>query len=518
MKNNKIVTAAEAVSRIPDGAFIALNGVGMNGIAREVVNALTDRFDKEKHPSGISLIHTGGIAVAMEFAREGLLSAYYSGFPTLDSDLILQNKFPVYSLTQGIALHIIRSQANKTPYLTRIGVNTFLDPRIESSAGNEKAASEPVVQLVTIDGEEYLHYKIPPLTVAIIRGTTADPDGNLRDEDELIKHELLYMAMAVHNNGGIVIAQVKNVAQHGSLDGADIAVPGLLVDYVVPCTNQEKLHTPIYNTPFGPGVTGHHKIDDSVVPLESYRPDGERLIVARRAAAELRPGYVVNVGIGMPVGVAYVASKEGIHDQFYLSNELGAIGGHIAGGFFFAASFNALAYMRHHEMFDFIDGGGLDMTCLGIAEVGEDGSVNVTRIAGKPKGSGGFINIAASARKVVFLGSLTVGGVSVVEGGKLKIEKPGKGGKFPKQVDQISFSGPDAVKKGQEIYYVTERAVFKLIGGKVTLIEYADGLDVQKDILDFMDFKPEVSPDLKPMPAFCFEEGLIGLREQWKQY
>jgi propionate CoA-transferase len=224
------------------------------------------------------------------------------------------------------------------------------------------------------------------------------------------------------------------------------------------------------------------------------------------------------VGIGMPVGIAYVASTEGIHDQFYLSNELGAVGGHIAGGRFFAASFNAVAYMRHHEMFDFIDGGGLDMTFLGAAEIGEDGSVNVTKIAGKVKGSGGFINISACARRVAFLSSHTVGGESVSENGGLKILKPGKGGKFPKVIDQISFNGKDAVKRGQEIFYITERAVFKLIDGKVTLIEIAPGLDLQKDVLDFMGFTPEISPDLKSMPAFCFEDGLIGFKEQWKNY
>lgn len=514
----KIITAAEAASKIKDGAFIALCGVGWNGIAREVVDALMDRYDKEGHPKGISLIHAGGIGVANDFAREGMLGAYYSGFPTLDSEIIARNQFPVYSLTQGIALQLVRAQANGSPYLSKVGVNTFLDPRIEASAGNAKAAEKPVVELVAVGGEEYLYYKIPPVNVAIIRGTTADTDGNMTTEDEPVKFESLYLAMAAHNNGGIVIAQVKHIAPAGSLPGAEVKVPGLLVDYVVQCTDQEKWHTPIHNKMvFGPGLTGYHKVQEDLIPLEVYAPKEERKVIARRAITELRPGYVCNVGIGMPDGVAYLASKEGIQDMFYLTNELGAIGGHIGGGYFFAASFNARAYINHHEMFDLINGGGLDMACLGSAEVGEDGSVNVTKIAGRVKGSGGFINIASCARKVVFLSSMTVGGRAVGEAGALKILEQGKGGKFPKQVDQISFNGKDAARKGQEIYYVTERAVFRLIDGKVTLIEQAAGLDLQKDILDYMDFRPEISPDLKPMPAYCFEDGLIGMKKLWEE-
>ena len=515
---NKIISAMEAALKIQDGSFIAISGVGWNGTAREVVDALTTRFDREGHPKNISLIHTGGLEVANSFTRDGMLGAYYSGFPTLDSDVIAQNRFPVYSMTQGIAVQLIRAQANDSPYITKIGINTFLDPRIEASAGNAKAADNPIVELVNIGGEEYLHYKIPPINVAIIRGTTADTDGNVTVKDEPVKYELLYHAMAVHNNGGIVIAQVKYIAPSGSLQGTEVKIPGMLVDYIVPCTDQEKWHTPVHSKKiYGPGLTGYRNVEENLIPFDSYAPDEERLVIARRATSELQPGYICNIGKGMPEGVAHQVSKEGIHDMFYLTNELGAIGGHIGGNMFFAASFNARAYMNHHEMFDFINGCGLDMAFLGSAEVGEDGSVNVTRIAGKVKGSGGFINISTCARKVVFLSSMTIGGKAVGEGGMLKIIEQGKSGKFPKYVDQISFNGKDAVKRGQDVYYVTERAVFHLVGGKVTLIEYAADLDIQKDILDFMDFRPDIAPDLKPMPAFCFEKGLIGMKKLWQE-
>ena len=514
----KIVSAAEAAAKIPDGAVVAMSGVGIyDGIAQEVIDAVVARYEQEQHPSGISLVHSGGNMVANAFSKEGMLSAYYSGLPMIESDILTANTYPAYSLTQGIVQHLYRGQASDTPYVTKIGLGTFIDPRIEAGAINALATENPIVKLIVIDDEEYLYYKIPPITVSIIRATTADADGNLTSEQEVMKNELLYMAMAARNNGGIVIAQVKYIAETGSLKAADVKVPGMLVDYVVSCTNHDKLHGPPMNAPFSLGMTGYHRVPDYMVPLKLYAPDGDRLLAARRAVTELRPGCVANVGIGMGEGVSYLASKEGLKDMFYLTNELGAVSGHIGGKFFFGSSFNAYAYMNHPEMFDFINGHGLDMSFLGAAEIGEDGSVNVTKINGKIKGSGGFVNISSSTPKIVFLSSFTIGGKNVIENGELKIIEPGRGGKFLKSVDQISFSGPDAAKRGQEILYITERAVFKLIDGKVTLIEYASGLDVQKDILGFMDFVPAISPDLKTMPAYCFEGGPIGLKEEWKK-
>ena len=515
--SSKIVTASQAAAKIPDGALIGISGVGPWGAAMEVYQAVAERFEKERHPADISLIHAGGNMFTPEFAKDGKLAAYYSGLPNLDSDLMASNQFPVYSLSQGIVAQLYRAQANDTPYLTKAGLNTFLDPRIEAGAGNGKARENPIVEVVEIGGEEYLHYNIPPITCAIIRATTADAEGNIIDEDEGVKHELLFLAMAVHNNGGLVIAQVKNLARNGSLAGGAVKVPGMFVDYIVPCTDQAKWHWPASDAPYSPALGGFGKTDESIIPFESYAPKGERLVVARRAMSELRPGCICNIGIGMPVGISYIASKEGIQEMFFLSNELGAIGGHPGGDLFFPASFNARAYMRHDEMFDFINGHGLDITFLGAAEVDEDGSVNVTRIGGKIKGSGGFVNISASTRKIVFISSFSIGGRYAVEDGMLKILNPGKGGKFLKKVDQISFNGQDVIRKGQEVCYITERAVFELVNGKMRLIEYAPGLDVEKDILAFMDFKPEIAPDLKQMPLYCFETGLIGMKEQWEK-
>lgn len=514
---SKIVTSAEAAAEVPDGAFIGISGVGPYGVAMEVYNAIAERYEKSQHPADISLIHSGGNMFSHELSKAGMLKAYYSGLPNLNADLIAGNTFPAYSLSQGIVVQIYRSQANDTPMLTKAGVNTFLDPRIEAGAANGMAMENPIVEVVTIGGDEYLYYTLPPITCAIIRATTGDAEGNLVDHEEGVKHELLNLAMAVHNNNGIVIAQVKYVARNGSLAGGDIKVPGMLVDYVVPCTDYDKWHWPKADAPYSIGQNGFSKIEESLIPFESYAPrEGERLVVARRASEELRPGFICNLGVGMPVGVSYIVSKEGIQDLLYMSNELGAIGGHLGDEMFFPTSFNARAYMRHDEMFDFINGHGLDITFLGAAEIDEEGSVNVTRIGGKIKGSGGFVNIAACTQKIVFVSSFTIGGKYVVEDGTLKIITPGRSGKFLKKVDQISFNGNDATRRGQDICYITERAVFKLINGKVTLIEYAQGLDVKNDILAFMEFKPEISPELKPMPAYCFETGLIGIRERWE--
>lgn len=519
--NHKVVSAAEAASKVSDGAFIAISGIGVTGTALEVLDAIVERHKKEGHPENLSLIHAGGNQLGQAFAAEGMLGTYYAGLPGL-GDFTDGNKVATYTLSQGICTQLYRAQASDVPYLSKAGVHTYLDPRIEASAANEKARERSIVDVVTIGGEEYLHYKLPPITAAVIRGTSADAEGNLTNEEECFKHELLYLAMAAHNNGGIVIAQVKNLAAPGSLHAADIKVPGMLVDYVVVASDIEKWHPQSSlgferNSVFTPGISGYERVDESVIPLESWAPEGERLIVARRAAAELRPGDICNVGIGMPVGTAYVAAKEGIQDMFHMTVECGAIGGTTGGGFFFGTAFNARAFLQHHEMFDFYNGHGLDIAFLGAAEVGEDGSVNVTRIAGRTHGSGGFVNISGCTKKLVFLTSLTGGGKCLFEDGVLKIVKEGKPVKFVKKVDQISFNGREAVRKGQDVTYLTERAVFRLIDGKVTLVEVAPGLDIEKDILALMNFRPEISPDLKPMPAFCFTKEPIGLKAQWEK-
>jgi acyl CoA:acetate/3-ketoacid CoA transferase len=353
----------------------------------------------------------------------------------------------------------------------------------------------------------------------------------LEDAEEPIKGEILALAMAVHNNGGIVIVQVNSLREPGTIHGADVKIPGMLVDYVVVCSDRKKwapqnlamMRTPeaVGRPPgsdgYEPGITGHYTIAREAVPLERWRPSGVKMMLARRAAAELRPGYICNFGLGIPVGIPYITAMEEVQDLYYPSIEFGAIGGYIGGGAYFTSSFNARAYLRHDEMFTFIDGKGLDISFLGAGDVGEDGSVNVTRIAGRTNGSGGFVNISTHTDKLVFLFTHTAGGSCEIVDGALRILTQGKPLKFVKEVEQIAFNGKKAAKEGKDVTYITERAVFKLLDGKVTLVEYAPGLDIEKDIVSQMGFRPAISPDAVPMPDFCFRTDKIGLKEKWEK-
>ena len=512
---NKVISAAEAVAKIPDGAFIGLGGVNASGVALEVIDAIVRSFNETGKPRNLGLIHSGGNAGTRQFSPEGLLGSYYGGFANIP-DVINKNTIPAYSLTQGVCNQLFRAQASDIPCLSKAGLHTYLDPRQLGGALNDKAKENPVVSLVEIDGEEYLHFKLPPITVAVIRGTTADTTGNLIDDEEQIKHEILPLAMAAHNNGGIVIAQVKNLVEYKTLNAAEIKVPGMLVDYIVLCSDPAEWHIQNMTKKYHPGLDGFHRVDGSMIPLGSWIPKDDKLIMARRGLSELWPGCVANVGMGASAGVAFISPLEGVEDMYYMSIELGAVGGIIGGGPWWSTAFNASANMLHQDMFDFINGHGLDVTFLSAAEIGEDGSVNVTRFAGRANGSGGFVNIASSTKKVVFMSTHTQGGKATAENGRLKIIEEGKPIKFVREVEEISFNGQASMAKGQEVMYITERAVFKLIDGKLTLTEYAEGLDIEKDIIAYMAFRPEVAPDAKPMPAYCFTAETIGIKAQWE--
>ncbi|MCL1804803.1 MAG: acyl CoA:acetate/3-ketoacid CoA transferase [Clostridiales bacterium] len=513
---DKVVSAAEAVAKIPDGAFIGLGGVNASGVALEVIDAIVKSFKETGHPGNLGLIHSGGNAGTRQFAPEGLLGVYYGGFANIP-DVINKNNIPAYSLTQGVCNQLFRAQAGDTPCLSKSGLHTYLDPRQLGGALNEKARAKPIVSLVEVAGEEYLHFKLPPIDVAVIRATTADTSGNLIDDEEQIKHEILTLAMAAHNNGGVVIAQVKNLVEYKTLDAAAVKVPGMLVDYIVLCSDPAEWHIQNMTKKYHPGLDGFHRVDGSMIPLESWIPKDDKLIMARRGIRELWPGCVANVGMGASAGVAFISPLEGIEDMYHMSIELGAVGGVIGGGPWWSTAFNASASMLHQDMFDFINGHGLDITFLSAAEIGEDGSVNVTRFGGRANGSGGFVNIASNTKKVVFMSTHTQGGKATAEDGKLKIIEEGKPIKFVREVEEIAFNGRASVQKGQEVMYITERAVFRLIGGKMTLTEYADGLDVEKDVIAHMAFRPDVAPDVKPMPAYCFTTGPIGLKAEWER-
>ncbi|HNX27670.1 MAG TPA: CoA-transferase, partial [Phycisphaerae bacterium] len=369
--------------------------------------------------------------------------------------------------------------------------------------------TEDLVEVIQFDGRDYLAYKTYPMQIAILRGTTADMDGNITMEKEPVTLEVLPVAMAVKNSGGFVIVQVERIAERGALNARQVKIPGILVDCVVVAKPEN--HRQTYVTQYNPAFSCEFKIPTATV--EPLAMD-ERKIIARRAAFELKPNMIVNLGIGMPEGVANVANEEGIFDYLTLTAEAGCIGGIPASGLNFGASTNMDCLIDMHYQFDFYDGGGLDLACLGLAQMDQHGNVNVSKFGPKLAGCGGFIDITQNSKKIVFAGTFTAGNLQVeIDGGKIRIVKEGGFKKFVRDVEQVTFSGKTAQMNNLQVLYVTERCVFTLTREGVELIEIAPGVDLEKDILAYMDFKPIVkNPGL--MDERLFKLPPMGLKEE----
>jgi propionate CoA-transferase len=512
---NKVVSAAEAAALVQDGDTIATSGFVGIGVPDDLLAALEARYAAEGAPRGLTLLFAAGQGDGRErglnrLAADGLLRRVVGGHWGLIPKVgrrALENRIEGYNLPQGVISQMYRDiAAGKPGTITRVGLRTFVDPRLEGGRINA-VTTEELVRLIEIGGEEFLFYKALRINVALLRATTADTDGNLTMEREALTLDNLAMAMAARNSGGIVIAQVERVAAAGTLHPRQVVVPGVLVDCVVVADPAN--HAQTYATHYSPAFSGELR-----VPLEGLAPLplDERKVIARRAAMELPVNGVVNLGIGMPEGVAAVANEERILDLITLTAEPGVIGGMPASGLDFGAAVNTQAVIHQNQQFDFYDGGGLDLACLGMAEAGAAGDVNVSRFGSRLAGAGGFINISQNARRVVFMGTFTAGGLDVaVQDGRLLIRQEGRARKFHERVQQVTFSGPYAAERGRAVLYVTERCVFRLTPEGLELAEVAPGVEVERDILDRMGFRPIIR-EPRPMDARIFRPGPMDLR------
>jgi propionate CoA-transferase len=426
--------------------------------------------------------------------------------------LAVAGEIEAYNLPQGVISHLFRDiAAGKPGTLSRIGLGTFVDPR--HGGGKVNAATrEELVRLMEIDGEEVLFYKAFPIQVGIIRASTADADGNLTMEREALTLESLAIAMAAHNSGGVVIAQVERLAERGSLNPRQVKVPGVLVDCVVVAERPED-HMQTFVTQYSAAFSGEIRVPMHTLPP---LPMSARKLIARRAALELKRNAVVNLGIGMPEGVADVAAEEQVIDLLTLTAEPGVIGGIPASGLNFGAAVNTQAIIDQPSQFDFYDGGGLDVAVLGLAQADAEGNLNVSKFGARLAGAGGFINISQSAREVIFVGTFTAGDLQVtVADGKVRIVSEGTCRKFVREVEHRTFSGERARRRGQRVLYVTERCVFCLAeAGGLELIEIAPGVDLERQILAQMDFMPAISAELRLMEPALFETDAMNLRER----
>jgi acyl CoA:acetate/3-ketoacid CoA transferase len=508
---NKVTSASEAAALVPDGATLGTIGGGGGLVeADALLAAIEDRFLTTGSPTGLRIIHSLGIGDRdrrglNRLAYEGLVRKVIGGHwiwsPRMQA-LAKEEKIEAYVLPAGVTAQLMREiGAGRAGLITHVGLGTFVDPRLDGGRMN-RSAQDTLVELIEIDGRTLLRYKPFPVHVALLRGSYADPDGNVSQEEEPANLEAFAMALAAHNSGGVVIVQVRGLVEHGQLPARSVRIPGALVDAVVVVPDQPQCHAFFYD----PSISGERRAFTAQADTSQPAPTGEgnpvpRALIAHRAAQELFENAVINFGFGIPDGVAKLVDARGETDRYYQTIEHGTYGGSLLDGVLFGFARNASCMIDSPSQFDFYGGGGLDIAFLGFGEMDASGNVNVSRLGGTTVGPGGFIDIAQNARKVVFCGTFEAKGVVyAIDDQNITIERYGQVRKLVQAVDQITFSGQQALASGQQVLCVTERAVFELTEAGMCLRELAPGIDLRADVLERMDFAPIVPSEIPLMP------------------
>lgn len=521
MKKPVFISGAEAAEMIKDNSTVATIGMTLVSASETILKAIEKRFLETGSPNHITLVHSCGQSDRdrgiQHFAHENMLSRIIGGHWGLQPrmmKLIAENKILAYCIPQGQFAQLYRSMAGGEPgKITKVGLGTFIDPRLDGGKMNEITRNAPdIVEVAQIGGEEYMRYKPIPLDYCIIRGTYVDENGNLTTDEEAMQLEVFSAVMACKKFGGKVIAQAKYKVAAGTLHCKRVTVPGIFIDAVVMCDNPEEDHRQTHSFAFDPAYCG-----DIKVPVEASErlPLNVRKLIGRRALMELTMDDVLNVGTGIPNDVVGpILAEEGVQEDVTITVESGIYGGIPMGGVDFGIAKNNFALLRHDDQFDYYNGAGVDVTFMGAGEIDADGNVNATRLGPNPTGAGGFIDITTNAKHVVFCSTFTGKGLECsFEDNKLHVNKEGSIIKCVKKLQQISYNGNIARKKGQKMHYVTERAVFELRPEGLTLIEIAPGIDLQTQVLDMMEFKPLISENLKEMDSAIYSDGPFGLKK-----
>lgn len=509
---SKVIDLESAVRLIKDGDTITWVGCVGALSPEAVLGAIEAIFLSEGHPRGLTCFESCSTVTREHFGYEGLMkrliTTYLGNEQTPDiCKLVADNKIEAYTIPLGVSNQLMAEIARKSPgLLTKVGLHSYLDPRLQGGKYNNATTGE-LIKLVKFEGEDWLLYKTFPINIAVIRATTADEDGNLSLEQETLTGSVLYEAMAAKNWGGKVIAQVRRVVPKGSIDPRMVLVPGVMVDAIVVAEDQWQCER--LPGQYDAGLDGRERIPPPPGPVH---PLSAEKIIARRAALELKAGQVVNFGGGIPTRrLAPVTLEEDIQDLFHVSREHGVLGGISYGR---DVHINPTSWLSYQDLFNWYSGGGLDLQLLGFGQLDEEGNVNSSILAeGSFRGPGGAPDLAHNAKSVVFTGTFTQGGLDVTaHGGKLSIVKEGRRAKLLNKVYHVTMSGRHMREQGKPVLFVTERAVFKLTQSGLELTEIAPGVDLEKDVLGHMEFKPAISNSLRKMDSRIFTDGLMGLR------